>query len=63
VNQKTFTEAEREAKRFLAACAKVRAESVDREPHSWPITGTAVTGALRRTSMDLTRALAALRKP
>jgi hypothetical protein len=29
----------------------------------WPIVGTAATGALRRTSMELTRALADLRRP
>ena len=28
----------------------------------WPIVGTAATGALRRTSMELTKALANLRR-
>ena len=31
--------------------------------NDWPIVGTAATGALRRTSMELTRALADLRRP
>jgi hypothetical protein len=64
MNQKSFVEAEKEAKRFLFACALVREESKGRaEFATWPITGTAKTGALHRASMDLTRALANLRKP
>ena len=62
MNQRTFVEAEKEAKRFLTACARVRAESANEPATSWPIVGIAATGALRRASMDLTRALAALRK-
>jgi hypothetical protein len=33
------------------------------DEHGYFITGTAATGALRRTSMELTRALADLRRP
>jgi hypothetical protein len=41
-----------------------RAHEVTYAPEfDYPISGTAATGALRRTSMELTRALADLRRP
>ncbi len=45
----------------------IRAMDVERElvqaDRNYPICGTAKTGSLRRTSMEMTRALAELRKP
>jgi len=57
MNAETLAIAKREAKRFLAALEKVA-----REESSFYV-GTRATGELRRASMDLTRALADLRRP
>jgi hypothetical protein len=50
--------------RALISQFQIRAAAVeiDEEIHGF-ITGTKATGALRRTSMELTRALAELRRP
>lgn len=66
MNRQTLGEVEREVHRFMARIAEVKDElKREQEPigRTWPITGTAATGALRRASMDLTRALAEMRKP
>lgn len=48
-----------EARRFLAAAADVAGD----KDNGWEIVGSKNTGTLRRASMDLTRALAEMRKP
>ena len=59
MNEKTMAQVEVEARELLRRIAAVRAANPDR----FPIVGTPETGALRRQSMELTRALARLRKP
>ena len=49
-----------EAERFISA-AKLARKRLRDDPYA-PITGCKETGAARRASMDLTRALAELRK-
>lgn len=49
-----------EAERFIIIAK--RAQKRLREDHYAPISGSKETGAARRASMDLTRALAELRK-
>ena len=60
MNDATLRKAEQEAKRFLEAAKVMRAE-LPRD--GYPIVGTRNSGAVRRASMDLTRALADLRRP
>lgn len=55
-------EAEFEARRFLARVAEAR-EALDDVERNVSICGSKETGALRRASLDLTRALAAMRRP
>ena len=50
-----------EAQRFLQRAKELRQERRD-EPY-YSLVGTRASGACRRASMDLTRALADLRKP
>jgi hypothetical protein len=50
-----------QAERFLAAAKELQAQS-DHTSWDW-IVGTRASGACRRASMDLTRALADLRRP
>ena len=57
MNRKKVEEAIEEAERFLDRARAV----LNNEPHYW-FCGSADTGALRRSSMDLTRSLANLRK-
>ncbi len=57
VNSKTVDAAVVEAKRFLARVADYKAN-----PPHYEFAGNKETGALRRASMDLTRALADLRR-
>lgn len=52
--------AEREAKRFLEA-VKAAKKRIDEDRYA--LAGSRETGALRRASLDLTRALADMRKP
>jgi hypothetical protein len=64
VNHEHLSHAINEAKRFIAAAEKVR----QADPKKYGATliwnaGPKDTGATRRASMDLTRALAELRKP
>lgn len=62
MNNEKITQAVREAKRFLEK-HKEYAESLSQTEHGYGIFGTKQSGALRRASMDLTRALAEMRKP
>lgn len=60
--------AEAEAKRFLARCGAAKDaftyhRFVDDTGGYWSSDDTKATAALRRASMDLTRALADLRRP
>lgn len=66
MNRQSLGDVEREIHRIQQRIAAVKEElKRTQEPkfRTWPITGTAATGALRRASMDLTRALAGMRKP
>ncbi|KGM36109.1 hypothetical protein [Inquilinus limosus] len=58
----TLDEAEAQAARFLEKTDQLREELRRNHGNTWPITGTKETGAVRRASMDLTRALADLRR-
>ena len=61
MNQKTLQAAIIEAERFLDLAKDLHMQSTHID---WiHIQGTARSGAVRRASMDLTRALADLRKP
>lgn len=64
MNAQTMARAKREANRFLDAIAAVdlAAAKMQRDPMANPFFGSRETGALRRASMDLTRALAELRR-
>lgn len=64
MNLHNFTAAKIAAKRFQEACEAMETRIVKECDGKWfPVTGTRESGAVRRTSMDLTRALAELRKP
>ena len=60
MNLEKVIKAEKEAKRFLVITKKVEQEISKDE---YLFYGNKLTGALRRSSMDLTRELAELRKP
>lgn len=53
--------AEAEAKRFLERGAELRKKHARDIQKGYPVAGTSQSGAVRRASMDLTRALADLR--
>lgn len=57
--------AEEEAERFLAAVRNWRAAVTIEARHGYELASNAPreSGAMRRASMDLTRALAVMRKP
>ena len=59
MNRSSMMKAKAEAKRFLAAVKAVE----DEPEHKSYLCASKFTGAMRRASMDLTRALADLRKP
>lgn len=62
MTEDTMAAAEREARRFLDAAKALRQRRTsDGENGAW-ITGCRESGALRRASLDLTRALAAMRR-
>lgn len=65
MNYQTMMKAEQEALRFLDAVKTVKIAFVQptAEQYTMLFMGCAESGALRRASMDLTRALATLRKP
>ena len=63
MNQDTFGAARLEAERFIAACARLERSILQTTGDwDWPITGTKETGAVKRASMDLSRALSAMRR-
>jgi hypothetical protein len=64
VNTDSFGRAKQEAERFIEACNRLEHAILDPTGGywDWPITGTKETGAVKRASMDLTRALSAMRK-
>lgn len=63
MNADTFEAARREAERFIEACNSLsRTITTNHGEWDWPITGTKETGAVKRASMDLSRALSALRR-
>lgn len=55
-----------EAERFLRLVKELedrtKLDVANGDEYSWPVVGLKESGALRRSSMDLTRALANLRK-
>ena len=64
MNLDTIRTAEAEAKRFLSRIAAAKAALVPSEHGDWQNNEDAkATAALKRASMDLTRALADLRRP
>jgi uncharacterized protein YqfA (UPF0365 family) len=69
MDDKTIATAKAEARRFLAAAAALETEldhqKQEAASRSFPvyINAPKYSGALRRASMDLTRALADLRRP
>lgn len=62
MNYKTLLEAQYEAERFLRIVEAARAEQATGAESSWVHTSNKTSGALRRSSMDLTRKLADLRQ-
>ena len=66
MNIDTLTDAMKSAERFLHLAHRAKRETRERnetvEFQSELVTGTKTTGALRRASYDLTRALAEMRK-
>lgn len=66
MNANSMARAKREANRFLDAVAAVEATEADMRKKGFMgcnvFQGSRETGALRRASMDLTRALAELRR-
>ena len=61
MNRADIVAARKEARRFLDLSGKAMDELNARDPkYDWA-SGTAVSGALRRASMDLTRSLAKMR--
>ena len=61
MNTRTLTTAIAAAERFLDLARELQAQAGHAD---WIyVTGTAASGATRRASMDLTRALADLRRP
>lgn len=64
MNDVSVKAAEYEARRFLELARRARRERRTYEGADLGMaTGTSTSGALRRASMDLTRALAEMRKP
>lgn len=55
-----IAKAEAEAKRFLMACKVLREADGGAK---WLLYGSKESGAVRRSSLDLTRCLAEMRKP
>jgi hypothetical protein len=63
MNIKTLEIAENEAKRFLEKCKELRDHREEYyHKKSYFASGTKFTGAVKRSSMDLSRALADIRK-
>jgi len=62
MNYKTLLEAQYEAERFLRIVDAARAEHGAKDTSTWFQVSNKTSGALRRSSMDLTRKLADLRQ-
>jgi len=62
MNKSNIKEARDQAKRFIDTCNDA-IWRLDKDGYDFFIVGVAESGACRRASMDLTRALAKLRKP
>ena len=62
MNTKTLSAARAEAKRFLHALDEMQ-RAAQIEGNGYVTYGSKLSGAVRRASMDLTRALADLRRP
>lgn len=62
MNRDTLGAVQRAIARFEEAATAVERQCLHKKS-GWPICGTKESGALRRASMDLTRALAELRRP
>jgi hypothetical protein len=63
MKKETILEAEAEAKRFLARLKELKeTEGYKTEYSKFSIAGCTESGAVRRASMDLSRALSKLRK-
>ena len=66
MTKRTLREAKSEAKRFLRKVDSLEKRFIEAngpyESHTYLLTGCAESGAVKRSSMDLTRALAELRK-
>lgn len=61
----TILDAEREAERFLSRVEDLK-DAIARDENTarfWDMTGCPESSAVRRSSMDLTRSLANMRKP
>lgn len=63
MNADTFSEAVREAQRFINLARRLEISiTTNGGDWDWPFCGTPETGAVKRASMDLSRALSAMRK-
>jgi hypothetical protein len=63
MNKETIIEAENEVKRFLQRLKELKeTDEYKSDSSRYSITGCTESGAIRRASMDLSRALAKLRK-
>lgn len=58
----TVEKARNEAGRFIDKVNAAFNIIVTTQSRDWPVTGTKETGAVRRASLDLTRALAKMRR-
>lgn len=62
MNLEKIKAAELEARRFLERVQALKADCKGKKDDDWITGRPALTGALRRSSLDLTRSLAAMRK-
>ena len=60
MNLEKILEVRNEAERFIHEVAKLVSESPNKD---WEITGSKLSGSVRRASLDLSRKLAEMRKP
>lgn len=61
MNESLLIEAEKEAKRFLTKCKELKERRSKGDLYSFQ--GCKESGAVKRASLDLSRALSAIRKP
>ena len=62
-NNCKLNDAIRAAKQFIKSAEAIQSERIAKIGTDWPSISQKTTGQCRRDSMDLTRALAELRKP